>query len=551
MATTDQEVMKIYGEYHAKGVTQFKAGQYREALDSFDQAIECIGNHARKQAFKQLKEEGNTNVTGSLFNKLLIPLAKKFEEEISKTIDVRTTLSCRSACYLKLDEPMLAQIDAKFALLNFPVQQKLFERLIDSTIAMDDVELGFRFIGEATKCCGLFPELLPRGDQLQMKKEEIERKLKSIPHWGFFEFSKKPIVQIPQYFEKVLMRWAKSTLPHLLGTKEADSELVDHDKVLSVMEQSLVLDKMVEIRTTKEFGRGLYATENIALGDFVLVEKPYLCCTCDVQNKCGFCLQALQPGKKVSCQNGCGCEWYCSQKCRNEAWKLYHEAMCGWKSAEEVSEFLHNNSERSASKYHLFALKYIGMMLRLCMTDENGKLVMSVDEKHLCMVQFLLLMHFVPDRKFTVCPDYIQEFLPNMLHGLLGKLPYQEMFKRACANAYGGGFTKSKTGFGDTVVLGCYSSFANHSCDFNTAFTYFWTRDRREGRPLIVLEAHKNIKKGEQILVPYVSADTKPERRSEHLAHYGFACSCKSCLKDGCHTLTQQLLKKTMKLGDF
>ena len=75
-------------------------------------------------------------------------------------------------------------------------------------------------------------------------------------------------------------------------------------------------------------------------------------------------------------------------------------------SAEEV-RFLH--SERSASKYHLFALKYIGMMLRLCMTDEKGKLVMSVDEKHLCMVQFLLLMHFVPDRKFTVCPDYIQE----------------------------------------------------------------------------------------------------------------------------------------------
>ncbi|KAL7300395.1 hypothetical protein TKK_0006824 [Trichogramma kaykai] len=83
----------------------------------------------------------------------------------------------------------------------------------------------------------------------------------------------------------------------------------------------------VEIKSTKNMGRGLYAKTDFKTGDLVLVEKPCMIGP-HFFNQYVFCSQCLSVAwTGIPCE-ACHDYMFCSLKCKNMAWEEYHQIDC-------------------------------------------------------------------------------------------------------------------------------------------------------------------------------------------------------------------------------
>lgn len=96
------------------------------------------------------------------------------------------------------------------------------------------------------------------------------------------------------------------------------------DNALSKKEK---MSSGIEVKYSEKFGRHLIATQTYKPGDIVTIEKPYAACS-NLEMPyfyCYHCLNFAQTG--IACNF---CSWciFCSENCRKEAWKKYHDIEC-------------------------------------------------------------------------------------------------------------------------------------------------------------------------------------------------------------------------------
>lgn len=84
---------------------------------------------------------------------------------------------------------------------------------------------------------------------------------------------------------------------------------------------------LVEVRHSEKYGRHLVATQDIKPGEMIFIEKPYITCF-NIKKPylyCCHCLTIAWAG--IPCDH-CGWFVFCSEKCKEEAWTLYHDVEC-------------------------------------------------------------------------------------------------------------------------------------------------------------------------------------------------------------------------------
>jgi hypothetical protein len=84
----------------------------------------------------------------------------------------------------------------------------------------------------------------------------------------------------------------------------------------------------IELKQSKEYGKGLVATKDFRVGDVLMVEdnfayslKPSLC-----YKRCSYCLMERQRNL-IPCDS-CTKVMYCSKECKTKAWNEFHEFDC-------------------------------------------------------------------------------------------------------------------------------------------------------------------------------------------------------------------------------
>lgn len=93
----------------------------------------------------------------------------------------------------------------------------------------------------------------------------------------------------------------------------------------------------VELKHSAEFGRHLVATRNIRPGEVLVHEQSY-CSTANSILSYGYCWHCLSfAWSCVPCDH-CVNVVFCSEKCKTEAWKMYHDVECAISCDLETSK---------------------------------------------------------------------------------------------------------------------------------------------------------------------------------------------------------------------
>ena len=83
----------------------------------------------------------------------------------------------------------------------------------------------------------------------------------------------------------------------------------------------------IVLKHSQKYGRHFIANEDIFTGEILFIEDFYTVTPKTEQSYiiCSLCLKIAWTG--VPCDE-CPCVFYCSEKCKTEAWNLYHEIEC-------------------------------------------------------------------------------------------------------------------------------------------------------------------------------------------------------------------------------
>ncbi|XP_011502020.1 PREDICTED: SET and MYND domain-containing protein 4-like [Ceratosolen solmsi marchali] len=150
----------------------------------------------------------------------------------------------------------------------------------------------------------------------------------------------------------------KDMLNNLSKTNlEKVQEIPEHIQILSIKEDQNPFD-FVKIQYNKKFGRCLVSTCDFKPGDIIFVEKAYLKLFEQVKfvNYCGHCFS--KSWTNIPCDY---CNWcmFCSEECKNLAWKNYHDIEC-----ITISHLLNyhkiNNSDFLSLRSLLIRIKELG-----------------------------------------------------------------------------------------------------------------------------------------------------------------------------------------------
>ena len=246
-----------------------------------------------------IRQEGNTIFTGIDHNTEMHEQAWKFYSISIATAEPNTEALAlaygnRSAVLIHLlkYEPCMADIDRAVEITtNDSLKIKLLCRKVKCLIALGRKEEGEDIITIAQ-------ELLER-----IEDEAVKKSLKNLIEKTKLEL-KKPSNIKPELKDK------KTRMIETLFKKHNVNDF-----------------SAVDIQFNKKFGRHLVATRDIPPGKVIFIEKPY---TKFLNMKklhayCSHCFTTTWAN--IPCDN---CSWtmFCSEKCKKEAWKEYHEIEC-------------------------------------------------------------------------------------------------------------------------------------------------------------------------------------------------------------------------------
>lgn len=86
--------------------------------------------------------------------------------------------------------------------------------------------------------------------------------------------------------------------------------------------------KVYYSRYNEKDGRHLVAARNIKPGEIICVQTPYVMTSNTELTPYAYCCHCLKISwSSIPC-NVCGWTFFCSDKCKEEAWKQYHDIEC-------------------------------------------------------------------------------------------------------------------------------------------------------------------------------------------------------------------------------
>ncbi|XP_058794976.1 histone-lysine N-methyltransferase Smyd1-like isoform X2 [Phymastichus coffea] len=255
----------------------------------------------------------------------------------------------------------------------------------------------------------------------------------------------------------------------------------NHTLKLPTIAPSTVIQSASEAITVKyneKYGRHLIATRYIKPGEIIIAEKGYVCypMTCHRYLICSHCLIFAWSG--ISCESCAFCV-YCSESCRKNAWKQYHDIECT-------------------------LYRYIS-----CMFSDKENFVPDI------IVAIRLFIKAVKKEGIDTIMNEAR-ICNNQVEGLM----YQAMICN-CES-----FTQCRNECEATrgVILAPISSLINHSCNSNVSRMFL-----PNGK--IVMFTVAPVKEGEQLFESYgPTFMMKKEERQSHLRKcFNFICECEPC----------------------
>ncbi|KAF7411682.1 hypothetical protein HZH66_000578 [Vespula vulgaris] len=314
----------------------------------------------------------------------------------------------------------------------------------------------------------------------------------------------------------------------------------------------------VAIEYNDTYGRHIVATRDISPGEVIAVEKPYsfLLRPDNIYTHCSYCLEVSLAS--IPCDH-CVYALYCSEKCKLEDWKKYHDIECPvfsilfeisdyikvdlfsariaiqaireFKSLEnlrkqikEVDEWDDPRTKGFSSDKKLHSDKYISIYCLTTNTEKRSAIDLFRRSVDACIILYLLatrtaifgdkledeLSALVKNKDVTLIGGLIlrhQQLIPSNVHSFSEEYVLDSKERGVVAMAF-------------------YSLF-NHSCNPNVL------RFSRS-REMIMCAAYP-IEKGEQLLDNYgqhYAIMGKSKRQEGLLKQYYFECNCIACDED-------------------
>ena len=309
----------------------------------------------------------------------------------------------------------------------------------------------------------------------------------------------------------------------------------------------------IDIVTSHVTGRHPVATQDIKVGDILVIEKPFASVLLPrhVTSHCYHCLRLMANIIPIPC---CQCSMvrYCSESCANQSWELYHSVEC-------VSLDLIHRSGLDGNA--LLALRIVAkagykFLVEFRNVIQQGLCILAGKEAGCCKNGVYDSSHYFPiyclmthseDRSNS---DLFQRtmkavFLLKLLQqgGFFGKMPcsHQDLafigglilrhLQSNPCNAHEiselqlnpSSVASSET---DEIAAGIYATLSlfNHSCDPSITRNFYGDT--------CVVHAIKNIPTGEEISDNYgtlCALTVKAERQEKLNSQYYFTCRCNAC----------------------
>ncbi|CAJ0755446.1 10848_t:CDS:2 [Entrophospora sp. SA101] len=241
---------------------------------------------------------------------------------------------------------------------------------------------------------------------------------------------------------------------------------------------------------------GIVATKDIKKGTILLEEKPLISVHAPGQQRCDFCNK--QAGsKRFLCPKANCSEIFCNNDCFDNAWELYHRAICG-KNLDLLYEIVKKESPFSGSSL-LIVLKIFAI----------------AKQRDICPLDIEEMKHLFPFQHSTawfqhgpMAIDFYFELMKLLeIHTFdLRYEPwiYLTIYRKTKPNS---SFFNPLTSTGQFYPI---ISLFNHHCDPNAGISDDVTKSIKGGKPFSLgvtlstrAQATRNIKNGDQIFINY------------------------------------------------
>jgi hypothetical protein len=330
----------------------------------------------------------------------------------------------------------------------------------------------------------------------------------------------------------------------------------------------------VEIRDAPRKGRGLFASRDIKIGSIIYLEEPLSVSL--AEGRCSWCLCELPVKNEISCPH-CSFESYCTDRCRQHAWRLYHRVQCGC-DLRPLRDWCLTNPHPNfklplliarlcgvtlQSKFYPCSTLDLPHIRRLASAADTplGRSAQSFVEAHTGLSLIHRCLHLQGNPYFDLdwyvrlhdvlainvfpfpsptVPLHVRE-----AHGtsLGSQAAYRSGLKRSFSKRVPqrdslNPFSKSlydaqdpdayRGGLGSALCV--LSAYMNHSC-MPTAVLRTSMEDGFSGH-MCHVRAVAPLRKGQEVTISYASLSATLAEREEMCRSYGFRCECPRCLHD-------------------
>lgn len=150
--------------------------------------------------------------------------------------------------------------------------------------------------------------------------------------------NKTAVQQARKKFEKLLQSRLPSAVEDLAAHEGTKAANLPQEKPVSTEERMLEVQKhpgyfelkqgKLALRDDADKGIGVITKKTISGGKLLHQELPHFSCSVFYKDLCDFCMRPLSTCSDVYTCRLCRASWYCSQACEEEAWTIYHRALC-------------------------------------------------------------------------------------------------------------------------------------------------------------------------------------------------------------------------------
>ncbi|CAJ0828605.1 13332_t:CDS:10 [Entrophospora sp. SA101] len=314
-----------------------------------------------------------------------------------------------------------------------------------------------------------------------------------------------------QDFKKKSINPNVRLVTHLSFFDEIDHEVSGHCTGFEGVKrnpQLIIASDKLELRTTQESGRGIYALENIKPGNLIMIDYPYIAVV-DDENLAKFCSNCFSKSEKILRCASCNMNCYCSKECQRKDW-IFHQQEC-----------------KTVKKVQRKPPTIIRLISRILMRRKNEPDT-SKEVNNLLSNRELFKQEKIED--FGEMSILVKQYITR--DAIISAKDLIELFCRVIENSF--------SILDDelvTIGVGIYMNTAllNHSCASNCIVVF-------ENSKLLV-KCIKEIKKNQEITINY-SDTLQPniERRKDLRERYFFLCKCELC---------EYYKSKILHLGNF